>query len=169
MPARRVEKERYEHMDLQKILKGLKNCPCGRDHTFDTKVVEIGSGITAETGKILTDAGFPKKVLVVSDRNEWRAANGILESLDKYGFSNIKKKAESMMEAAKAEVPEGVTCSTRVETGIPGSAIASIVEEEKIDMVVMGNSGKGAVSSFVMGSVSQYVIHHVKCPVLVVK
>ena len=90
-------------------------------------------------------------------------------TLDKFGFSNIKKKAESMMEAAKAEVPEGVTCSTRVETGIPGSAIASIVEEEKIDMVVMGNSGKGAVSSFVMGSVSQYVIHHVKCPVLVVK
>ena len=73
-------------------------------------------------------------------------------TLDKFGFSNIKKKAESMMEAALAEVPEGVTCSTRVETGIPGSAIASIVEEEKIDMVVMGNSGKGAVSSFVMGS-----------------
>ena len=35
--------------------------------------------------------------------------------------------------------------------------------------VVMGNSGKGAFSSFVTGSVSQYVIHHVKCPVLIVK
>lgn len=93
-------------MDLQKILKGLKNCPCGRDHTFDTKVVEIGSGITAETGKILTDAGFPKKVLVVSDRNEWRAANGILESLDKYGFSCKLLIYEDMRYAKVEQVRE---------------------------------------------------------------
>lgn len=90
-------------------------------------------------------------------------------TLDKYGFSTIKKKAEVLVDAAKTSIPEGVSFSTRVETGIPGSAIASLVEEEKADMVIMGNSGKGSVSSFVMGSVSQYVIHHVKCPVLVVK
>ena len=33
----------------------------------------------------------------------------------------------------------------------------------------MGNSGKGAFNAFVTGSVSQYVIHHVECPVLIVK
>ncbi|MBQ4322815.1 MAG: hypothetical protein IJC19_02625, partial [Clostridia bacterium] len=64
-------------MDLNKILKDMENCPCGRVHTFDTKVVEIGSGITAKTGKILADAGFPKNILLVADDNTWAAADGI--------------------------------------------------------------------------------------------
>ena len=93
-------------MDLNKILNSLKNCPCGREHTFDTKVVEIGSGITPMTGKILTDAGFPKKVLVVSDRNEWKAADGILDSLDKYGFSSKLLIYEDMRYAKIEQVRE---------------------------------------------------------------
>ena len=93
-------------MDLNQILNSLKNCPCGREHTFDTKVVEIGSGITPLTGKILEDAGFPKKVLVVSDRNEWAASEGILESLDKYGFSCKLLIYEDMRYAKVEQVRE---------------------------------------------------------------
>ena len=37
------------------------------------------------------------------------------------------------------------------------------------DMIIMGTSGKGAISSMISGSVSYYTIHHVECPVLVVK
>ena len=77
-------------------------------------------------------------------------------TLDKNGFINIKAKAERLLAALKEEIP--------IELDYE-----EIVEQQGIDMVVIGNSGKGAVSSFVMGSVSQYVIHHVKCPVLVVK
>ena len=93
-------------MDLNKILNSLKNCPCGREHTFDTKVVEIGSGITARTGEILTQAGFPKKVLVVSDRNEWKASEGILESLDAAGFASKLLIYEDMRYAKIEQVLE---------------------------------------------------------------
>ena len=78
-------------MDLQKILKNLENCPCGRTHTFDTKVVEIGSGITQRAGEILDKAGFPKNVLIVADDNTIRVSDGLLDSLKSAGF-NIKKK-----------------------------------------------------------------------------
>jgi hypothetical protein len=54
-------------MDLKNLLKSLENCPCGREHTFDTKVVEIYSGLTKDTGKILLDAGFPTNILLVAD------------------------------------------------------------------------------------------------------
>ncbi|RGW38932.1 universal stress protein, partial [Megamonas funiformis] len=47
--------------------------------------------------------------------------------------------------------------------------IVRAVKELEADIVVMGNSGKGALSSFVTGSVSQYVMHHVECPVTIVK
>lgn len=93
-------------MDLNKILKSLENCPCGREHTFDTKVVEIGSGITAKTGEILEKAGFPKKVLIVTDRNEWQAADGILASLDRAGFSCKQLIYENMKYAKIEQVRE---------------------------------------------------------------
>lgn len=56
-------------MDLQAIAKRLEQCSCGREHRCDTKQVEIGSGLTAKTGAILKEAGFPEKILLVADRN----------------------------------------------------------------------------------------------------
>lgn len=89
-------------MDLKKILHTLENCPCGRKHTIVTERVEIESGLTPKTGKILTDAGFPKKVLVVSDDNAMKAADGVLESLIASGF-DVKKLIYSNMMYAKIE------------------------------------------------------------------
>ena len=107
-------------------------------------------------------------LLAVADVTE--AAYPIMGvTLDKDGFYNVKKKTEAMLATLKETVPSDVDLEAEVENGIPGMVISNMVEDEKIDIVVMGNSGKGAVSSFIMGSVSQYVIHHVKCPVLVVK
>ena len=75
-------------MDIQKILSDLRNCPCGQEHTFDTRMVEIEAGLTARTGELLTAADFPKSILIVSDRPAWRAADGVLSSLDAAGFSS---------------------------------------------------------------------------------
>ena len=74
-------------MDIQKILSDLKNCPCGQEHTFDTRVVEIAPALTARTGELLWAAGFPKKILIVSDRPAWRAADGVLSSIERAGFA----------------------------------------------------------------------------------
>lgn len=72
-------------------------------------------------------------------------------TLDKNGFINIKAKAERLLAALKEEIPIELDYEEIVETGIPGAGITEIVEQQGIDMVVIGNSGKGAVSSFVMG------------------
>ena len=50
-------------MDLKKLLKDLQDCPCGQEHTFDTRMVEIEAGLTARTGELLTAADFPKNIL----------------------------------------------------------------------------------------------------------
>lgn len=89
-------------MDLNRILKDMQNCPCGKVHTFDTKVVEIGSGITEKTGEILEQAGFPKNILLVADDNTYRAADGILPSLKKSGFQ-VKKLIYENMKYARVE------------------------------------------------------------------
>lgn len=73
-------------MNLQAILDDLKNCPCGREHTFDLKVCEIGHGIKERTAEILTAAGFPKNVLLVADQNTLRASEGLIGILNEGGF-----------------------------------------------------------------------------------
>ena len=94
-------------MDLNKILNQLKNCPCGHEHTFDTKVVEIESGLTARTGKILKAASFPEKLLFVADNNTLKAADGIIEALEGEGFV-LKKIIYNDMKYAKVESVNGL-------------------------------------------------------------
>ncbi|HPS35363.1 MAG TPA: iron-containing alcohol dehydrogenase, partial [Oscillospiraceae bacterium] len=89
-------------MDIQALLKNMHNCPCGRTHTFDTKFCEIRSGLTAEAGKILENARFDKKILLVADRNTLKASDGILEALTKSGF-HIKQFIYDDQKYAMAE------------------------------------------------------------------
>ncbi len=93
-------------MDLNKILKEMEHCPCGRVHTFDTKVVEIGSGITEKTGDILKNAGFNEKILLVADDNTYAAAEGILPSLSNAGFQVKKLIYDNMVYARVEQVRE---------------------------------------------------------------
>ncbi len=107
-------------------------------------------------------------VTVVADIGE--AAYPLMQvNLDRNGFASVKEKAEAVMERVKKQIPQDVNFTPIIRTGVPGNVITSLVDEEGIDLVIMGNSGKGSLSSFIMGSVSQYVIHHVKVPVLIIK
>lgn len=95
-------------MDLDNILKSLENCPCGKEHTFVTRVVEISSGASRRAGETLTAAGFPKNVLLVADRNTISVANaeGLEDSLLRAGFSLKKLIYENMKYARVEQVRE---------------------------------------------------------------
>jgi len=54
-------------------------------------------------------------------------------------------------------------------TGKPGEAICSVAKDEQATLVVMGSRGLSTVRRTLLGSVSDYVIHHAHCPVAVVK
>ncbi|XP_041350008.1 universal stress protein Sll1388-like [Gigantopelta aegis] len=52
-------------------------------------------------------------------------------------------------------------------TGSPGDAICKLAEDEDADCIVTGTRGHGKLRRTILGSVSQYVIHHAKVPVFV--
>lgn len=56
----------------------------------------------------------------------------------------------------------------KTEEGHPADMILQVLEEESIDLVVMGASGKHAIEKFLLGSVAEKVVRHAKCPVLTV-
>jgi nucleotide-binding universal stress UspA family protein len=49
----------------------------------------------------------------------------------------------------------------------PGEAIVELAATEKVTMVVMGTRGLGTIRRTILGSVSDYVLHHAHCPVIV--
>lgn len=55
------------------------------------------------------------------------------------------------------------------EVGDPAETILKVSERERADLIVLGSRGMGAFQRLLMGSVSDKVLHHARCAVLVVK
>jgi nucleotide-binding universal stress UspA family protein len=52
-------------------------------------------------------------------------------------------------------------------TGEPGHSIVAAAEAEGADLIVVGTRGLDRAGRFLLGSVSDYVVYHASCPVLV--
>ncbi len=58
------------------------------------------------------------------------------------------------------------SCVTHLLEGKPGKEIVAYLAANDIDLVVMGSHGHSGLERLVMGSVTEYVLHHSKVPVL---
>lgn len=64
---------------------------------------------------------------------------------------------------------EGVDYECKLLQGVPAEEIVKTSQSEKVDLIVMGSRGLTEVRAFLLGSVSDKVCHHAKCPTLIVK
>ena len=65
---------------------------------------------------------------------------------------------------------EGIEIKKSVTNGNPMTLIAEAFPKEyNIDLIVIGATGKGAITRAFVGSVSNYVVRHAPCDVLVVR
>ena len=63
----------------------------------------------------------------------------------------------------------GVRTSFLVWEGEPGPAIVDAAGAEQADILVLGTRGRGRIERAVLGSVSDHVLRHAPCPVLIVR
>ncbi len=88
--------------------------------------------------------------------------------LDFNSMSEVKKiLADAKLRAAK----KGIQLTGKAIAGDPGYDIARFANnsKNKIDLIVVGARGRGSAKEIFLGSVSNYVLHKSKKPVLVVK
>ncbi len=85
----------------------------------------------------------------------------IRESARKSGEILLKEQAERLNAA-------GVACEARLEIGSPRETICRIANDEGFDLVILGRRGMGEIRDALFGAVSNYVLHHVRCPVLLI-
>ena len=63
----------------------------------------------------------------------------------------------------------GIDASFLVWTGEPGQSIVSAAEAEGADLIVVGTRALDRAGRFLLGSVSDYVVNHSPCPVLIAR
>lgn len=61
----------------------------------------------------------------------------------------------------------GIEAAFLLWTGEPGQGIVAAAEAESADLIVVGTRGLDRAGRFLLGSVSDYVVYHSACPVLV--
>ena len=86
---------------------------------------------------------------------------------------DFKKKAKKILESAKTKsAKNGILFKYKmIGAGDPGYDIIQFAHsrKNKFDLIVIGSRGMGSVKEFFLGSVSNYVVHKSKIPVLIVK
>ena len=85
--------------------------------------------------------------------------------------SGSLKTVQMMMDAAKTKAARhGVQFNYKIIKGAdPGYDILQYSKNHKNDLIVIGARGLGAMKEAFLGSVSNYVLHKSKIPVLIVK
>lgn len=83
---------------------------------------------------------------------------------------NLIKEAQGFVDKVqkKAEL-FGIKVSTFVEEGDAYQAITNLAKDEKADIIFMDSHGRTGLKRLLMGSVTEEVIGHTNCPVLIVK
>ncbi len=95
--------------------------------------------------------------------SEFRGVGSVDKSLNR----EVKK---FMGDAKTLAAQNGIVFKEKIMRGEIGYNIVKLAQEKsKFDMIVIGSRGRGSAKEMFFGSISNYVIHTAKIPVVVVK
>jgi nucleotide-binding universal stress UspA family protein len=86
--------------------------------------------------------------------------------LDELQRENAQQRLQPLVERFAAAGKKAVT---ELRSGDPASGLLEAAADEGAGLLVLGAHGRGAVERFLLGSVSQNVLHHAPYSVLLVK
>ncbi|MEB3336917.1 MAG: universal stress protein [Leptolyngbyaceae bacterium] len=99
--------------------------------------------------------------LSVYDQINWEAHRRQWEQYEQESLEKFQPYSEQA-------IAMGIKTEFTQILGKPGQAIKKMAQTWKADLIVMGSRGRTGLSELVLGSVSNYVMHHSSCSVLIV-
>jgi nucleotide-binding universal stress UspA family protein len=92
----------------------------------------------------------------------------IILPADQADLEKARQAAEEMVAKAAAQLGESQLTSVTVRA-VNGSPAQELIEASRdADLLVVGSRGGGGFARLMLGSISQKVVHHAHCPVVVV-
>lgn len=131
-----------------------------------TDLSEASSSATDQAFDLASRLGATLLVVSVIDPGSLLLPGGRFRARVDQVRERREQQAQALVERGREA---GVEVSFLVWTGDPGDQIVSAAEAERVDMVLVGSHGRGAVGRLFLGSVSEHVVRNAPCPVLVVR
>jgi nucleotide-binding universal stress UspA family protein len=103
----------------------------------------------------------------------WDIPMSMVQPMGSYSpqvFDDFAGNSDEIVKAAVAQVAALqplVVCEGKTVEGQPAAVLVD--EAERADMIVVGSRGRGGFANLLLGSVTQQVVHHATCPVVVVR
>jgi nucleotide-binding universal stress UspA family protein len=131
------------------------------------KAAQIATAISSVSGSEL-------HILHIGSTKDFHVAPGAEQSFSPRSPSlgEVREKSEKTLEEAVKQVEEagGTVAGAHLRMGDPDEEILRHCEEhDDFGLLVMGSRGLGPIKRRLMGSVSESVVRHARCPVLVAR
>lgn len=91
----------------------------------------------------------------------WEAYRERWHVVEKEGLERLRLYTEQA-------TGEGIKAEFTQTPGYPGQTIRKLAQTWGSDLIVMGSRGRKGLSELFLGSVSNYVMHHAPCSVLII-
>jgi nucleotide-binding universal stress UspA family protein len=160
--SRGAASSRATHMD-----RGLRVAPETMRHILLATDLTAASEVATDWAFALAEKdGADLLVVSVIDPRELR------QESQRTGlrWDQVRDRRQAAAQALVARGrPTGLNVSFLVWTGDPGESIVSAADAEAADLIVVGTHGRGTIGRLLLGSVSEHVVRHAPCPVLVAR
>jgi nucleotide-binding universal stress UspA family protein len=95
---------------------------------------------------------------------------GVLKRVQQEKIQQERDKSIAWLQTYQQEaIAQGILTELNCLIGTPGTGICELAKSWGADLIVLGRRGHQGIAEVVMGSVSNYVVHHAPCSVLVVQ
>jgi nucleotide-binding universal stress UspA family protein len=110
--------------------------------------------------------GTHSKVLVLSvARPSEPESPGRAKTLDA-----AREELKQVLSRVRSRVQQnGIQIETQVAVGHPAEEILRKAEQNQVDLIVVGHRGISAIKELTLGSISEHVLSHASCPVMVTR
>ena len=164
------------HSECPVLIARGENGPCGTAK-FDNILLASDGSPCAQTAARVAVELAQKFGVTLTVLNAYEDLSGasipgdedrLIDDVDAraYGKQWLEYVAEPVRRFAKQA---GVNCSFVQEVGRPDDTIVNFANQHEVDLIVLGSRGLGGYARLLIGSVSNRVVHHANCPVLVVR
>ncbi|MCD6411444.1 MAG: universal stress protein [Thermoplasmata archaeon] len=131
------------------------------------KAVDLTLNVAKERDEVILLTVIPAELVSSSFTKMLLPTINLDELIERKTF---KERAEETLKEVATKLEGKVAkVETVVETGDPADEILLVAKREMCDLIVLGYKGYGKEGRFLIGSVTDKVVRHASCSVMVVR
>ena len=155
---------------VKKVLVAID--PSAASQRAFSSALELADGLNAELVLVhaldVFDPASPEHPNIHSDSYSI-ALDSLVRQTYEQEWAEFVEHSEALLKQKQAEAEAlGLTTQYLQPYGRPGPAICRTAKTTHADLIVVGSRGHNDLTELILGSVSNYILHHAPCSVILV-